>query len=106
MRQVPHFSKSIAKFGSTETPVWYSVGFVTSKRALMKRYNQRWCTEIEQFRTAKSRLHLSAHRKRQFVAQKALVLLADMAYNLLADFHRRALAQFSLCRLGSQAYHP
>jgi hypothetical protein len=63
-----------------------------SKRALMKRYNQRGGAEIEQFRSDKSGLHLSARRKRQFVAQKALVLLTDLAHNLLADFHRRALA--------------
>lgn len=64
-----------------------------SKRALMARYNQRGGAEIEQFRADKSGLHLSARRKRQFVAQKALVLLTDLAHNLLADFHRRALAE-------------
>jgi hypothetical protein len=63
-----------------------------SKRALMERYNQRGGAEIEQFRADKSGLHLSARRKRQFVAQKALILLTDLAHNLLADFHRRALA--------------
>lgn len=63
-----------------------------SKRALMKRYNQRGGAEIEQFRADKSGLHLSARRKRRFVAQKALILLTDLAHNLLADFHRRALA--------------
>lgn len=63
-----------------------------SKRALMERYNQRGSAEIEQFRADKSGLHLSARRKRQFVAQKALILLTDLAHNLLADFHRRALA--------------
>jgi len=63
-----------------------------SKRALMARYNQRGGAEIEQFRADKSGLHLSVRRKRQFVAQKALILLTDLAHNLLADFHRRALA--------------
>jgi hypothetical protein len=63
-----------------------------SKRALMDRYNQRGGAEIEQFRNDKSGLHLSARRKRNFVAQKALVLLTDLAHNLLADFHSRALA--------------
>ena len=63
-----------------------------SKRALMDRYNQRGGAEIEQFRADKSGLHLSARRKRNFAAQKALILLTDLAHNLLADFHSRALA--------------
>ena len=63
-----------------------------SKRAFMNRYNQRGGAEIEQFRDDKSGLHLSARRKRDFVAQKALILLTDLAHNLLADFHSRALA--------------
>lgn len=62
-----------------------------SKRAFMHRYNQRGGAEIEQFRADKSGLHLSARRKRRFVAQKALILLTDLAHNLLADFHHRAL---------------
>ncbi len=62
-----------------------------SKRAFMNRYNQRGGAEIEQFRTDKSGLHLSARRKRSFVAQKGLILLTDLAHNSLADFHRRAL---------------
>ena len=28
----------------------------------------------------------------QYIAQKALILLIDLVHNLLADFHRRALA--------------
>jgi hypothetical protein len=63
-----------------------------SKRALMYRYNQRGGAEIEQFRADKSGLHLSARRKRNFMAQKALILLTDLAHNLLADFHSQALA--------------
>lgn len=63
-----------------------------SKKALMDRYNQRGGAEIEQFRADKSGLHLSARRKRSFTAQKALILLTDLAHNLLADFHSRGLA--------------
>lgn len=62
-----------------------------SKKALMDRYNQRGAAEIEQFRADKSGLHLSSRRKRNRAAQKALILLTDLAHNLLADFHRRAL---------------
>jgi len=36
-------------------------------------------------------LHLSARRKHGLLAQKALILLTDVAHNLLADFQRRAL---------------
>jgi len=36
-------------------------------------------------------LHLSARRTRSFEAQKALVLLTDLAHNLLSDFRYRAL---------------
>jgi hypothetical protein len=39
-----------------------------SKRALMVRYNQRGGAEIEQFRTDKDGLHLSARRKQSFMA--------------------------------------
>ncbi len=62
-----------------------------SKRAFMHRYNQRGGAEIEQFRADKSGLHLSARRKRHLIAQEALILLTDLAHNLLADFHHRAL---------------
>ncbi len=58
-----------------------------SKRAFMERYNQRGGAEIEQFRNDKSGLHLSARRKQSFTAQKALILLTDLAHNLL-DFQR------------------
>jgi hypothetical protein len=44
-----------------------------------------------QFRNDKNGLHLAARRKRRFPAQKALILLTDLAHNLLADFHRMAL---------------
>jgi hypothetical protein len=63
-----------------------------SKKALMYRYNQRGGAEIEQFRADKQGLHLSARRKRGLIAQKALILLTDLTHNLLADFHRRGLA--------------
>jgi hypothetical protein len=71
-----------------------------SKRAFMNRYNQRGGAEIEQFRADKSGLHLSARRKRSFVAQKALILLTDLTHNLLADFHNRALADSRFANWG------
>jgi hypothetical protein len=63
-----------------------------SLQAAMTLYNQRGGTEIEQFRNDKQGLHLSARRKHGFLAQKALILLTDVAHNLLTDFQQRALA--------------
>lgn len=76
--------------------VWKHSYYVTtmtfpSKQALMKRYDQRGGAEIEQFRSDKDGLHLSARRKQRFAAQKALILLTDLVHNLLADFQCRAL---------------
>lgn len=63
-----------------------------SLHVAMALYDQRGGTEVEQFRNDKQGLHLSARRKHGFLAQKALVLLTDVAHNLLADFRHRALA--------------
>ena len=64
-----------------------------SKRAMMDKYNLRGGAEIEQFREDKSGLGLSARRKQSFEAQKALILLTDLAHNLLADFRHYGLAE-------------
>ena len=62
-----------------------------SKGLFMAFYDQRGEAEVEQFRTDKSGLNLTARRKRLFLAQKGYILLTDLAHNLLADFHHRAL---------------
>ena len=62
-----------------------------SKAAMMACYDQRGGAEVEQFRNDKNGLHLAARRKRLLAAQSGLVLLTDLAHNLLADFHHRAL---------------
>jgi hypothetical protein len=62
-----------------------------SKGHFMAFYNGRGGAEIEQFRNDKNGLSLAARRKRGFLAQKGFVLLTDLAHNLLADFHHRAL---------------
>ena len=62
-----------------------------SKGLFMAYYDQRGGAEIEQFRNDKSGLNLTARRKRRFLAQKGYILLTDLAHNLLADFHHRAL---------------
>jgi hypothetical protein len=62
-----------------------------SKGAFMACYDNRGGAEVEQFRNDKNGLHLAARRKRRLSAQKALVLLTDLAHNLLADFQHTAL---------------
>jgi hypothetical protein len=62
-----------------------------SKGAMMAAYDNRGGAEVEQFRTDKNGLHLAARRKRCLAAQEGLVLLTDLAHNLLTDFHHRAL---------------
>jgi hypothetical protein len=58
----------------------------------MQLYNQRGQAEVEQFRNDKQGLHLSSRRKQLLVAQQALILLTDLAHNLLADFQHVALS--------------
>jgi len=62
-----------------------------SKELFMAYYDQRGGAEVEQFRTDKTGLNLTARRKQRFLAQKGYILLTDLAHNLLADFHHRAL---------------
>lgn len=71
-----------------------------SKKAFMDAYNYRGAAEVEQFREDKSGLHLSARRKQSFYAQKAIILLSDLAHDLLADFRVHALSQTSFAHWG------
>ncbi|MEW5988564.1 MAG: hypothetical protein AB1791_18205 [Chloroflexota bacterium] len=71
-----------------------------SKRAFMDTYNLRGGAEVEQFRSDKSGLHLSARRKQRLVAQKALVTLTDLTHNLLADFRYRGLTNSPFAHWG------
>lgn len=63
------------------------------KSRFMALYNSRGGAEVEQFRSDKSGLHLDVRRKHRFFAQKGYILLTDLAHNLLADFHQRALCK-------------
>ena len=71
-----------------------------SKKAFMEAYNYRGAAEIEQFREDKSGLHLSARRMQSLQAQKAIILLNDLAHDLLADFRVQALSQTSFAPWG------
>lgn len=62
-----------------------------SKSTMMVSYDRRGGAEVDQFRNDKNGLHLAVRRKRLFPAQLGLVLLTDLAHNLLADFHHKAL---------------
>lgn len=71
-----------------------------SKGTLMAKYDERGRAEVEQFRNDKNGLHLAARRKRRLSAQKALILLTDLAHNLLADFHHSVLAETQFADFG------
>ena len=62
-----------------------------SKGHFMSLYDNRGGAEVEQFRNDKMGLYLASRRKNDFLAQKGLILLTDLAHNLLADFHHKAL---------------
>lgn len=62
-----------------------------SKGLFMACYDARGGAEVEQFRSDKNGLSLEARRKRSFLGQKSYILLTDLAHNLLADFHAKAL---------------
>ena len=57
----------------------------------MRLYEQRGAAEIEQFRNDKSGFALAKRRKQSQDGQLALILLTDLAHNLLAHFHHQAL---------------
>lgn len=86
---------------------WYHSYYVTtlqrsSKRQFMAHYDQRGAAEVEQFRNDKMGLHLASRRKSKFPAQKALILLTDLAHNLLIHFHHSALAGTKFQAYGSK----
>ena len=62
-----------------------------SKKRLMYLYNQRGGAEVEQFKGDKGGLHLETRQKGKFLAQEGVILLTDIAHNLLGNFYRKAL---------------
>jgi hypothetical protein len=90
-RPVRVFVKRRLKDGKHRHSYYVSSLSLPSKSHFMAFYNGRGGAEIEQFRNDKNGLSLAARRKRGFLAQKGFVLLTDLAHNLLADFHHRAL---------------
>ena len=71
-----------------------------SKAELMRLYELRGGAEIEQFRNDKSGLALEKRRKQSKNGQLALILLTDLAHNLLSDFHHQALLDSPFSNFG------
>jgi hypothetical protein len=90
-RKVHAWVKRRVEKGQFQHSYYLTTFKLHSLAAQMALYDQRGATEIEQFRNDKQGLHLSARRKHGFLAQKALILLGDIAHNLLADFQARVL---------------
>jgi len=90
-RPVRVFVKRRLKDGCFRHSYYVSTLSLPSKGLFMAYYDQRGGAEVEQFRNDKSGLNLTARRKQRFQAQKGYVLLTDLAHNLLANFHSRAL---------------
>jgi hypothetical protein len=90
-RPVQVFVQKRLKKGRYRHSYYVTTLKLPSKGAFMACYNQRGGAEVEQFRNDKNGLHLAARRKRGLPAQKSLILLTDLAHNLLADFHHAAL---------------
>lgn len=68
----------------------------------MQSFPQRGGAEVEQFRQDKQGLPLAARRKRSFTGQEGYILLTDLAHNLLADFHYRALRDTRFATFGQK----
>ncbi len=90
-RPVRIFVKRRLKQGKFLHSYYVSTLPVPSKSHFATLYNARGGAEVEQFRNDKSGLSLAARRKQDFLAQQGFILLTDLAHNLLADFHHRAL---------------
>jgi hypothetical protein len=85
------FVKRRLKEGKFSHSYYVSSLGLPSKAHFLSCYDSRGGAEVEQFRNDKDGLHLAARRKHSFLGQKGFVLLTDLAHNLLADFHHRAL---------------
>jgi hypothetical protein len=92
-RPVQVFVKKRLKKGKFLHSYYLTTLKVPSKGYFMSLYDNRGGAEVEQFRSDKGGLHLATRQKSGFLAQQGLVLLTDLAHNLLADFYHNALAQ-------------
>jgi len=91
-RPVQLFVKKRLKRGKFLHSYYLTTLKVPSKGYFMSLYDNRGRAEVEQFRSDKGAFHLATRQKGGFLAQQGLILLTDLAHNLLADFHHRALS--------------
>ncbi len=91
-RPVRVFVKRRLKDGEYLHSYYVSTLSLPSKGCFLHFYDDRGGAEVEQFRNDKSGLSMEARCKHSFLGQKGYILLTDLAHNLLADFHHRALA--------------
>lgn len=90
-RPVRIFVKRRLKEGEFQYSYYVTTLSLPSKGNFLAYYDARGGAEVEQFRNDKSGLSLAMRRKHSYLGQIAYVLLTDLAHNLLADFHHRAL---------------
>jgi len=91
-RPVHVFVKKRLKKGKFLHSYYLTTLKVPSKGYFMSLYDDRGGAEVEQFRSDKGGLHLATRQKSGFLAQQGLILLTDLAHNLLADFYHYALS--------------
>jgi len=101
-RPVQLFVKGRLKNGAFCHSYYVTTLKLPAKGHFMTLYDNRGGAEVEQFRNDKDGLHLSARRKRSFLGQIALVLLTDLAHNLLADFRHKVLVGSKFERFGQK----
>lgn len=91
-RPVQVFVRRRLKKGKMVHSYYLTTLHVPSKKYFMVLYDNRGGAEVEQFRNDKSGLHLAVRQKGGFLAQQGLILLTDLAHNLITDFYHNALA--------------
>lgn len=90
-RPVQVFVRRRLKKGKSVHSYYLTTLKVPSKKYFMVLYDNRGGAEVEQFRNDKSGLHLAVRQKAGFLAQQGLILLTDLAHNLITDFYYNAL---------------
>ncbi len=91
-RPIQTFVKKRLKKGKFLHSYYLTTLKVPSKGYLMSLYDNRGGAEVEKFRSDKGGLHLATRQKGGFLAQQGLILLTDLAHNLLADFYHYVLS--------------
>ena len=99
-RPVRFFVKKWAKNDRTHYSYYVTTLKLPSKQCFIQAYDDRGGAEVEQFREDKSGLSLAKRRKHRFYAQLGIILMVDLAHNLLAEFRRIALSETRFAEYG------